>query len=72
MRYRVRIFSHPNFEGLAHTVAVFRAIKPENLPELLLEYVSKDSEGVRAVIEDEQDWRDVEMEIEREEAEGID
>ena len=64
MRYRVRFFSHPTFEGLRHTVAVYRNVSPEGLAELMLEYVNPDSESVKAVIEDEQDWIAVEHDLE--------
>jgi len=58
MRFRVRVYSHSTFEGLAHTIAIHKAVSENVLGSVIAEYLT--GAAVRVVVEDEEDWARVE------------
>ena len=58
MNYRVRVYSHPTWEGLKHTVAVCKSVTVNELGGVISKYL--DGEGLRVVVEDETYWSTVE------------
>lgn len=60
MKFRVRIFDHPSFDDIGHTVAIHKAVTAEALGPVIAEYL--EAAGVRVVVEDEASWAAIEEE----------
>ena len=60
MLYRVRVFSHPYYDGIVHTIAVHRKVTAGRLGEVIA--TALDGQGVKVVVEDEVSWAEAERE----------
>ncbi len=65
MKFRVRVFSHPTWEDIKHTVAIHRSVTAAALGSVIAEYLEGDV-AVRVVVEDEALWTAVESELDDE------
>ena len=65
MVYRVQVYCHPTYTGLVHTVAVHRGVTAGRLAGVIREAL--DGQGVKVVVEDEEDWTASDLEVAEEE-----
>jgi len=63
VNYRVRVFSHPYYEDIPHTVAIIKNVTADKLEEVITKYMPGPAR--RVTVDDEADWVEAEEDDER-------